>query len=77
MAYKEYNPTLKFAIVTFELDEEKEEAIETIGHIFYGDTIEDIQGLIAAHRKTDTFFDGSFSGQWKDIKLKNEVLGLI
>jgi hypothetical protein len=58
MNYKEINPALKFAIVTFEIDEDKGEAIETIGHIFYGDTIEDIQGLIAAHRKTDTFFDG-------------------
>lgn len=77
MNYKEYNPDLRFAVITYEIDEEKGEAIETIGHIFYGDNMEEIQGLIAAHRKTDTFFDGSFSGQWKDIKLKNEVLGLI
>lgn len=77
MEYKEVNPALKYAIITYELDEENGTAIETVGHIFYGDDMEEIQDLIAAHRKTDTFFNGSFEGKWNGIKLKNEVLGLI
>lgn len=72
-----YRPSLKYAIITYELDEENRVLRETLAHIFYGDTTDEIQGLIAAHRKTDAFFDGSFLGYYKDIKLKNDVIGLI
>lgn len=77
MSYKTYEPSLRYVIVTYELDEESNVWIETLTHIFVGDTIEEIQEIIAAHKKTDAFFSGGFLGQWKDIKLKNEVLGLI
>lgn len=30
MEYKEYNPALKFAVVTYEIDEEKGEATEMV-----------------------------------------------
>lgn len=72
-----YKPPLKYAIITSELDEDKGIWRETLVHVLYGDTTDEIQGLIAAHRKADTFFDGSFLGYYNDIKLKNDVIGLI
>jgi hypothetical protein len=70
-------PTLKYAIITSELDENTGEYIEVLTHIFYGQDMEEIQGIIAAHRKSDVFFNGSFLGQYEDIQLKNEIVGLI
>lgn len=75
--YKEYKPSLKYAIITSELDEEKGLYREILVHIFYGDTMDEIQALIKAHRKTDVFFNGSFLGEYKGIKLRNNVVGLI
>lgn len=77
MDYREYNPKLRYAIVTFEIDEEQDIARETLCHVFYGDSTEEIKGLIEAHKKTDSFFAGSFEGIWKNIKLQNQVIGLI
>lgn len=77
MDYKQYKPLMKYATVISELDEDKGIWREILVHIFYGDTMDEIQGLILAHRKTDTFFDGSFLGHYKGIKLKNEIIGLI
>lgn len=77
MDYETYKPALKYAIITYELDEDIQVWNKTISHIFYGDTIEEIQLLIVTHRKTDTFFNGSFLGKFDDITLKNEIVGLI
>lgn len=74
---EQYRPPLKYAIVTSELDEERGVWIETLTHIFYGESLDEIQGIIAVHRKTDVFFNGSFLGSYNDIKLRNEVVGLI
>lgn len=74
---EQYKPSLKYAIITSELDEDNGIFRETLTHIFYGDTIDEIQLLIAAHRKTDVFFNGSFLGSYNDIKLRNEIVGLI
>lgn len=72
-----YKPPLKYAIITHELDEESGVFIETVAHIFYGSTMDEIQGLIAAHRKADAFFNGSFLESYDGIILKNEIVGLI
>lgn len=72
-----YRPPLKFAITTYELDEESGVWIETLAHVFYGNTIDEIQGLMAIHRKADKFFDSSFLGSYDGIILKNEIVGLI
>lgn len=73
-------PPLRFVIITQEFDEEKGatgEYVDTIGHVIYGETMDEIQGIIAAHRKADKFFDSSFLGMYDGIKLKNDVIGLI
>jgi len=77
MVDEQYEPILKYAITTYELDEEQGTWVKTLTHIIYGDTMEEVQGIIAAHRKADAFFNGSFLGNYADIKLKNEVIGLI
>lgn len=44
-------------------------------HEFYGNTEEELENLIQAHRITDSFFDASYQGKFKwkgtEIKLKN------
>ncbi len=72
-----YKPALKYAIITSELEEETGLFRETLVHIFYGDTIDEIQLIIKAHRKADAFFNGSFLGDYNGIILKNEIIGLI
>lgn len=48
-----------------------------LAHTFYGQTEEELENLVQAHRTTDSFFDASFNGifKWKgtEIKLKNTV----
>lgn len=74
---EDYKPALKYAIITKELDEEKGTFRDTLVHIFYGDTMDEIQGIIKAHRNADQFFNGSFIGNYKGIILKNEIVGLV
>lgn len=69
--------TLKYVIITYEGDEESQTWTEVLAHVFYGNTLEEIQAIIAAHRKSDAFFNGSFLGRYEDIQLKNEIIGLI
>lgn len=70
-------PTLKYVIITYEGDEDGRSWTEVLAHVFYGDTLEEIQAIIAAHRKSDAFFNGSFLGYYEDIQLKNEIIGLV
>lgn len=74
---KTYKPSLKYAIITSELEEDEGIYVDTLVHIFYGDTMDEIQGIIAAHRKADQFFNSSFLGDYKGITLKNDIIGLI
>jgi hypothetical protein len=69
--------TLRYAIITYEGDENFKTWTEVLAHIFYGQTLDEIQAIIAAHRKSDAFFNGSFLGHYEDIPLKNEIIGLI
>ncbi len=68
---------LRYAILTKELDEETGIYEDTLAHIFYGNDLDEIRGLIAAHRKYDKFFDGSWIGYFEGIRLQNEIFGLI
>ncbi len=77
MVEESYKPLLKYAIITSELDEETGIYRETLVHIFYGDTMDEIQLIIKAHRTADAFFNGSFLGDYKGITLKNDIVGLI
>ena len=43
-------------------------------YTFYGKNKAEIRGIIAAHKKTDVFFAGSFKGEWNGIKLKNSKI---
>jgi hypothetical protein len=43
----------------------------TVSHCFYGDTEEELYKIRNAHRKTDTFFDASFTGKFDGITLMN------
>lgn len=41
-----------------------------LGHVFYGD-INTINAVIAAHQRTDEFFDAAMtSGKWKGMTLR-------
>lgn len=68
-------PKLSVSIVTSEFYSNQWNPV--LKHTFYGDTEEELESLIKAHKMTDTFFDASFKGifKWKgtDIKLKNTV----
>lgn len=43
-----------------------------LSHVFYGNGQYEINQIIEAHRKTDSFFNASFDGEWNGIILKNE-----
>ena len=43
----------------------------TLTHTFYGKTEQDARKIMEAHRNTDSFFNGSFSGKWNGLILKN------
>ncbi len=74
-------PKLELNIITSEYDDSNNTWRPTLKHTFYGNTENEILELVNSHRRTDTFFDASFSGifKWKDgsIKLKNTVYDLI
>lgn len=62
-------PSLMLEISTCEYYDDRWNLVLT--HTFYGDTGDEINQLIEAHRKTDTFFDASFTGEFNGIRLKN------
>lgn len=66
---------LKLEITTSEYYNNQWNPILT--HIFYGNNNDEIDQLIKAHRKTDVFFDASFTGEFKwnegTIRLKNII----
>ncbi len=68
-------PELKLEIITCEYYDN--DWHETLKHTFYGNTEQDIEDIIDAHRQTDAFFDASFSGafNWEGgtIILKNDI----
>lgn len=73
--YPSYKPKFKYTITTLELTkDELGNPIwnEVLGHVFKGDSIEQIDAIIKAHSKTDSFFAGSLIGKWNNIVLKNE-----
>lgn len=45
----------------------------TLTHKFYGKSKEEAKKILDRHRKTDIFFDKSFTGEFEGIKLKNET----
>lgn len=69
------NNKLKLKITTCEFYDNKWNRV--LNHTFYGNTEQEINDTIKAHRITDSFFDASFKGvfQWKgeEIELKNII----
>ncbi len=43
----------------------------TLTHTFYGETRDELHKIRDAHRKTDSFFNGSFTGKFNGIILMN------
>ncbi len=72
-------PKLNLEITTFEYYDNQWNPVLT--HTFYGNTENEINQLIDAHRKTDSFFDASFTGEfkWKEgtIQLKNTISNIV
>lgn len=66
-------PALAMLITTYELRKEngKPVFIATVSHTFFGDTEEELKGIMQAHEKTDQFFAGSLKGNWNGITLRN------
>ena len=50
---------------------EGRDPVPTVTHVFYGDTRADAKAVADAHRETDEFFAGSFTGEWNGIELHN------
>lgn len=69
MENKTVVPKLYLQITTYEFYDRKWHA--TLTHTFYGNTEDELYKIRDAHRKTDTFFNGSFTGGFKDIILMN------
>ena len=61
---------MQYQIDTFELI--NGQWYKILSHIFYGNGQYEINQIIEAHRKTDSFFNASFDGKWNGIILKNE-----
>ncbi len=71
-------PPVNLIITTYELAEDSNKNPiwkATVTHVFSGETVERVQEIAEAHKKTDTFFAASFEGvfPWGDgnIYLKN------
>lgn len=66
-------PDLAMLITTYELSQEngKPLFVATVSHTFFGDTEEELKGIMQAHAKTDLFFAGSMKGNWNGIILRN------
>lgn len=69
MESKTVTPKLSLQITTYEFYGRKWHP--TVTHTFYGDTEEELHKIRDAHRKTDTFFNGSFTGSFNGIILMN------
>ncbi|MDD3474311.1 MAG: hypothetical protein PHP08_00225 [Candidatus Dojkabacteria bacterium] len=68
-------PPLKLKITTCEYYDNDWHPV--VRHTFYGNSEEEINSIVEAHRKTDSFFDSSFDGIFRtddvEIILKNEI----
>lgn len=62
-------PDFALIVVTYELVDNK--WVATVAHSFYGDTEEEANRVMEAHKKTDRFFSASFTGQFDSITLAN------
>lgn len=66
---------MQASITTYEWDETGlPQWVPILSHTFYGKNKSEIRIIIAAHKKTDEFFAGSFKGKWNGIKLKNSKI---
>lgn len=63
-------PILVLTITTYELGEGNE-WIATVTHTFFGDSEDELRGIVEAHKKTDAFFAASFTGNFNGITLQN------
>ena len=43
-----------------------------VQHIFYGNTYTNVLAVMEAHRRSDNFFNASFTGMYNGIRLKND-----
>lgn len=71
---KYVQPPISLLITTYELSEPTPgnyQWVATVSHIFHGDSLEHVWKLVEAHKRTDTFFAGSFEGRYNDIILMN------
>lgn len=62
-------PRFALVVVTYELVDNT--WIATVGHSFYGDTEEEANRVMEAHKKTDRFFAAGFTGQFDGITVTN------
>ncbi len=64
-------PLFKLMVATYELVDNT--WVATVEHSFYGDTEEEANRIMEAHKKTDRFFAASFTGQFNGIILANST----
>ncbi len=62
-------PPVTLTITTYELVKGVPRA--TVNHEFFGNTEDEARKVLEAHRKTDAFFDASFTGNFRGIILVN------
>lgn len=62
-------PSLQKIITTYEFS--NDQWVVVVTHTFFADTQQELFQIIDAHRKSDEFFDASFKGEYKGIKLLN------
>lgn len=62
-------PKTSLTVTTYEFDGREWTAAVT--HVFHGDSREEVLAILEAHKKTDAFFAGSFTGNFRGIRLKN------
>jgi hypothetical protein len=62
-------PELQKIVTTYEFFNDKWVAM--VSHTFFADTQQELIQIIEAHRRSDDYFDASFKGEYKGIKLLN------
>lgn len=62
-------PKLRLLITTYEFYDGFWH--QTVTHAFYGNTEDELYKIRDAHRKTDSFFNASFTGKFDGIILMN------
>lgn len=68
---KLYEAPQEKPVYSITIDTYESQNYPILRHVFYGKTVEEAEGYIESHKKTDEFFRQCAKGQWKDVKCRH------